>query len=313
MTQAEWIVKIAQDEYKDYAAKKTVGGAKYQKASGYNTSVAWCAIFARWCFDQAKLVSALTGWSANCVPWLESEKKAGRTIGLTQGQPGDLIFLDYVPYNQQPNHVGVIVGTSSNGYKTIEGNWENKIVSKDRPWASSEKYRILAIVRPKYKDAAAADGVYPAEQDFVNTSGANLNIWGDTRLTQPVGELFANGQGRCLGILGGRALVRYQINENGKLVNEYKIGFTSYSKGAAGAAALPSPKEKEFVNTSGASLKIWGDTRLTTPVGELFAGGKGKGLGILRGKAIVRYQLNENGKLTNEYKIGFTSYLGGIA
>lgn len=55
-------------------------------------------------------------------------------------------------------------------------------------------------------------------------------IYADTNLTVKVGSLFPRGECECLGVFNGRAMLRYPIYSNNKIVN-YKIGFAKWLGG----------------------------------------------------------------------------------
>ena len=67
--------------------------------------------------------------------------------------------------------------------------------------------------------------------------------------------------------------------------------------------------EKDFKNTSGKTLDVFADTKLTTKVGTLPAGNGCKCLGIIDDRALLKYRVTATGA----YKVGFTSYVKGVS
>ena len=65
---------------------------------------------------------------------------------------------------------------------------------------------------------------------------------------------------------------------------------------------------KKFKNTSGKTLKIYADSKLTTEIGTLFAGSSCVCIGEIDNRAIIRYKVNATGA----HKVGFTDYVKGV-
>ncbi|MCR4615452.1 MAG: C40 family peptidase [Clostridiales bacterium] len=66
--------------------------------------------------------------------------------------------------------------------------------------------------------------------------------------------------------------------------------------------------EKLFKNTSGQTLNIFADSKLTLKIGTLPAGSSCKCLGIVDKTALIKYKVIAAGA----YKAGFTSYVKGV-
>ena len=89
--------------------------------------VPWCAIFASYCFDVGAGIVLCRGWrgagtgprGVAYVPTLAAWLRAtGREV--EEPRPGDLAIFDWD--GGLPDHVGLVVSSSLEGVKTVEGN-----------------------------------------------------------------------------------------------------------------------------------------------------------------------------------------------
>ena len=62
---------------------------------------------------------------------------------------------------------------------------------------------------------------------FVNTSGNELVIYADSKLTIKVGMLYRDSACYCIMEHDGTAVVLYKVSSNGV----FKVGFTDYAMG----------------------------------------------------------------------------------
>ena len=88
---------------------------------GFN-GVPWCAIFMTWCYDPVGSKAFTKGSKYSYVGAIVAAARAGgRGLALTASpKPGDLVcWGDY--------HVGMFEGWTSSGYRSIEGNYANKV------------------------------------------------------------------------------------------------------------------------------------------------------------------------------------------
>ena len=98
-------------------SNKTEFGAWY----GFN-GVPWCAIFMTWCYDPVGSKAFQKGSKYSYVGAIVAAARAGGRGLMIVGspQPGDLVcWGDY--------HVGMFEGWTSGGFRSIEGNYANKV------------------------------------------------------------------------------------------------------------------------------------------------------------------------------------------
>jgi len=123
----------------------------------------YCAMFVSWCFEQAGLSSIVAAQTekgfAYCPTGLLWFQKKKQIVGKYSAQPGDIVFFNWTN-TAQPDHVGIVVGASSDGLTTIEGNTSpdhatsgsqadgNGVYLRHRPYLN-----VMAIVRPAYPGA----------------------------------------------------------------------------------------------------------------------------------------------------------------
>ncbi|MDR1465795.1 MAG: hypothetical protein LBJ11_10935 [Oscillospiraceae bacterium] len=62
---------------------------------------------------------------------------------------------------------------------------------------------------------------------FVNTSGRELPIFADSKMSNKVGMLYRNSACNCILEQEQTAVVLYKVSSNGV----YKVGFTDYIQG----------------------------------------------------------------------------------
>ena len=100
-----------------------VGGEPYWSWYGYNSRVAWCAIFVSWCADQCGYldISVLPKMEGVCpyVDWfIERGQWQGRDY---EPMPGDIIFFDW-ENDGLADHVGIVEKVENGLIYTVEGN-----------------------------------------------------------------------------------------------------------------------------------------------------------------------------------------------
>ena len=66
---------------------------------------------------------------------------------------------------------------------------------------------------------------------FVNTSGRELVIYSDSKLTTKIGMLYRDSACHCILEHDGTVVVLYKVSSNGI----FKVGFTDYSMGVQDA------------------------------------------------------------------------------
>ena len=127
------------------------GAASWYAARG----VAWCAMFASWCFAQAgvECVGLPDGY---CPSILARARAAGATVAAEDARPGDLVLFDWDGGN--PDHVGIVERNFGTHLQTIEGNVSNSVQRRTRAFSV-----VKACVRPAY----AAEASTPAAAKLV--------------------------------------------------------------------------------------------------------------------------------------------------
>lgn len=121
-------------------------GRWYAKQSGeaaYGAlGVAWCAMFASWCFAQAgALCDGLPG--AYCPTIYAKAKAANRVVGASSAKAGDVVLYDWDGGN--PDHVGIVEAQLGTALQTIEGNVSGMVARRTRGYSC-----VKAIIRPNY-------------------------------------------------------------------------------------------------------------------------------------------------------------------
>ena len=121
-------------------------GSSYYGANG----VAFCAMFASWCFAQAG--QACPGLPEAYVPYIYSKaRKAGAVLASKRdARPGDLVLFDWGA-DGSLNHVGIVELNKGSYLQTIEGNTtgadgrSGSVARRTRSWGT-----VGYIVRPAW-------------------------------------------------------------------------------------------------------------------------------------------------------------------
>ena len=124
-------------------------------------NVPWCAMFASWCFNQAKAKCVgLPG--AYCPTMLQAAKDAGRTVFPKNAKPGDVIYFDWD--GGECDHVGICESNQPESQRmiTIEGNTDNGIVAR-----KTRSYSVIAgVARPSYKSSSTPVSGAPTSPEY---------------------------------------------------------------------------------------------------------------------------------------------------
>ncbi|PRD51999.1 peptidoglycan-binding protein [Sphingobacterium gobiense] len=108
----------------------------YLAYTGLSKGHAWCAAFISWCYGQAGLTEPCNPWSPALFPnartYCRSNACAHSKIMI---KPAD-VFGIYSHSANRINHVGLVRGIAGKYLLTIEGNVENKVLSKRRHLAT---------------------------------------------------------------------------------------------------------------------------------------------------------------------------------
>lgn len=158
------------------------------------------------------------------VGGLKTNCKVKGVISNLPEIPGVLLFRGTA-------HVGVYAGNGvvieAKGFdygvvksKLSEGRWD--------AWGKLSWITYPATVTPKPAPAPSVkDAIYGVERKYTNTSGKALKVYADTTLKTEIGELFDGSSCTCLGVVSGKALIKYKVTATGT----YKVGFTAYTAG----------------------------------------------------------------------------------
>jgi len=190
---------------------------------------AWCCTFVWDIFRQCGASALFFGGdkTAYCPAYHDWARKNALLVEKSAGKCGDVVLFDFNG-NGLADHIGFIERRNDDGtYTTIEGN--TSLTSDDDGGAVMRRSRglstVLAVARPKY--AAGTDAGSYVLKTYKNTSGRELTIYADSKLTSPVGALYSGSSCHCIGEADGCAIVLYKVASAGA----YKVGFTGYVKG----------------------------------------------------------------------------------
>jgi len=107
----------------DYYTEWYIGG--YDGNTGWNANTPWCASFISWCIGQINL--SVNGQAPRYANVDLFRNSFGTDSWLTPDHSptaGDLVFFGY---NNDPNHMGVVLATDEDAIYTIEGNTANVV------------------------------------------------------------------------------------------------------------------------------------------------------------------------------------------
>lgn len=146
MATAKQILEIARAEIGNKENPTGSNRQKYGKAYGWD-GVAWCVIFAWWCFHQAGADNLLPMKTASCWQMMDAAKKA--ELWVTSGfRPGDVLIYKF----GASYHTGICESVSGNTVTAIEGN--TGISNNANGGQVMRRKRNIAFVkgavRPKY-------------------------------------------------------------------------------------------------------------------------------------------------------------------
>ncbi|GAA0886432.1 hypothetical protein GCM10009120_50310 [Sphingobacterium siyangense subsp. cladoniae] len=105
----------------------------YLRYVGLGKGYAWCAAFVSWCYGKAGLAAPRNAWSPALFPM--TRRYTARQIEQGTVRQADL-FAIYSPSIQRINHVGIVRKKEGNWIVTVEGNVDNRVLSKRRPLAT---------------------------------------------------------------------------------------------------------------------------------------------------------------------------------
>lgn len=107
----------------DYYTEWYIGG--YDGKTGWSATTPWCASYISWCIGQINLsVNGQAPRYANVDLFKNSFDTESWLTPDNTPNAGDLVFFGY---NNDPNHMGVILATDEEAIYTIEGNTANVV------------------------------------------------------------------------------------------------------------------------------------------------------------------------------------------
>ncbi|MEI2274327.1 CHAP domain-containing protein [Sphingobacterium sp. ML3W] len=127
------IVQIAVQEIGITEATGNNDGAKveeYLAYTGLGKGYAWCAAFVSWCYGKAGRTAPRNAWSPALFPM--ARRYTGQQIKRESIRPADL-FAIYSQRQGRINHVGIVQKREKSFILTVEGNVEDRVLSKRRP------------------------------------------------------------------------------------------------------------------------------------------------------------------------------------
>lgn len=106
---------------------------EYLAYTGLGKGHAWCAAFVSWCYGQTGLAVPRNAWSPALFPM--ARRYTAQQINQGTVRQADL-FAIYSSSLQRINHVGIVRKKEGNWIVTVEGNVDNRVLCKRRPWAT---------------------------------------------------------------------------------------------------------------------------------------------------------------------------------
>lgn len=114
------------------------GGEKYWRWAGRDTRCPWCALFVSWCADQTGLLASgkipYFSFVTDGVEWFQANDKwiDGSSVDSSNYDqivyPGMLVFFDWEPQDDVPDHVGIVTNVANGYIYTVEGNNGDAVV-----------------------------------------------------------------------------------------------------------------------------------------------------------------------------------------
>lgn len=108
----------------------------------------WCAVFAAWVFDQAKVKLPIR--TASCGALMRAAQSAGQWV-TGDYKPGDVVIYDF-PGGAKTDHCGIVESVDGTYISAIEGNTSS---ASDADGGAVERRarkfsQIVGAVRPSY-------------------------------------------------------------------------------------------------------------------------------------------------------------------
>lgn len=147
----------------------------------------WCAVFAAWVFDQAKVKLPIR--TASCGALMRAAQSAGQWV-TGDYRPGDVVIYDF-PGGAKTDHCGIVEAVDGTYISAIEGNTSS---ASDADGGAVERRarkfaQIVGAVRPSYDKEV--------EEVRYNTV-SECPIWARETIQKLVNREYLNGTGEGL-------------------------------------------------------------------------------------------------------------------
>ena len=147
----------------------------------------WCAVFAAWVFDQAKVKLPIR--TASCGALMRSAQSAGCWV-TGDYRPGDVVIYDF-PGGAKTDHCGIVESVDGTYISAIEGNTSS---TSDADGGAVERRarkfsQIVGAVRPSYDKEV--------EEVRYNTV-SECPSWARETIQKLVNREYLNGTGEGL-------------------------------------------------------------------------------------------------------------------
>ncbi len=161
-------IALSQLGYAEDSSGGTAYGAWWTSFTNWGvdyTNLAWCAMFACWCANQAgagyNVAYDKNGAQVtSLLSWLKNNATADTSFSTTP-VAGDFIFFE----NGSSHHVAIVIeyDSSTNKVTFVGGNQSNKVTKSTVTWSSSAKWGSQYVVgygRPNYSRTTPEKSVY---------------------------------------------------------------------------------------------------------------------------------------------------------
>ena len=147
----------------------------------------WCAVFASWVFDQAKVKLPIR--TASCGALMRAAQSAGQWV-TGDYRPGDVVIYDF-PGGAKTDHCGIVEAVDGTYISAIEGNTSS---TSDADGGAVERRarkfsQIVGAVRPSYDKEV--------EEVRYNTV-SECPAWARETVQKLVDKEYLNGTGEGL-------------------------------------------------------------------------------------------------------------------
>ncbi len=175
-------VALSQVGYHEGKSAGDLGGSSSGKNNfteyGYNFGLpgdSWCSVFVWWCARQAGINESII----SKTEWAKASLQPFKSVPLNRASNinvGDIAFVDMNYGDGIEDHMGIIVGVSSEDIVVVEGNTSNAVrkqtYSRSTGMREDGNGRLLFIGTPDYRGENSRQRSY--ETVFVSAPGADV-------------------------------------------------------------------------------------------------------------------------------------------